>query len=180
MQCSWSPPVLVIHHRTVPSYMCWKDRLRYPNYRAPQGRGFWSGNTTLDSEHPLWRHRALLSTFLSLQRSRCDSPKPCSSSEGPGQDTVWPASPALAPALGEGLYCSSAGQIESPGSRCVGSCIASIQLCGGRGPWAVLAAEETMERKALISPAMDTLLLKGGADGRNWGPGARFFAFILC
>lgn len=37
-----------------------------------------------------------------------------------------------------------------------------------------------MERKALISPAMDTLLLKGGADGRNWGPGARFFAFILC
>lgn len=68
--------------------MCWKDRLRYPNYRAPQGRGFWSGNTTLDSEHPPWRHCAVLSMFLSLQRSRCDSPKACSSSEGPGQDTA--------------------------------------------------------------------------------------------
>lgn len=76
----------------------------------------------------------MLSMFLSLQRSRCDSPKPCSSTEGLGQDTVWPASPALAPALGEGLYCSSAGQIESPESRRVGSRVAFIQLCGGRGP----------------------------------------------
>lgn len=34
-----------------------------------------------------------------------------------------------------------------------------------------------MERKALISPVMDTLLLKGGADGRNWGLEAHFFCF---
>lgn len=56
---------------------------------------------------------------------------------------------------------------------------AFIQLYGGRGPRAALAAEGTMERKALISPVMDTLLLKGGADGRNWGPGTQVFFLLL-
>lgn len=105
---------------------------------------------------------------LSLQPSCCDSPKLRSSGGGLGQD------PASCFGSSTGRYKGS----ESPGSCWGGRCVAFIPLHGGRGPWAVLAAEETMERKALISPVMDTLLLTGGADGRNWGPGAQDFLLL--
>lgn len=36
----------------------------------------------------------------------------------------------------------------------------------------------TMGRKALIPAAMDTLLLQGGADGRNWGLGYLLLSFV--
>lgn len=52
---------------------------------------------------------------------------------------------------------------------------AFIQLCSGGGPRAVLAAEGTTGRKALISPATDT---SGGADGRNWGLLVRFYPLL--
>lgn len=98
----------------------------------------------------------------------------------------WPASPALPPALGEQFTAAPRDRQRQRalGPVVWGPWVAFIQLPGGRGPWAALTAEETMERKALISAVMDTLLLKGGADGRNWGLGALFvgyfFAFILC
>lgn len=93
---------------TLCSDMREEDRMRYPNYRAPQGRGFWS-DITLDSGHLLWRLRAVLRMFLSLQPSCCDGPKPCFSSEGLWQDTVagqqaWPC-----PLLWEGGFTEAHG-----------------------------------------------------------------------
>lgn len=40
------------------------------------------------------------------------------------------------------------------------------------------AAEGTMGRKALIPAVMDTLLLQGGADGRNWGLAYLLLSFV--
>lgn len=40
------------------------------------------------------------------------------------------------------------------------------------------AAEGTMGRKALIPALMDTLLLQGGADGRNWGSAYLLLSFV--
>lgn len=75
--------------------------------------------------------------------------KPRSSGEGLGQDTGvghWDRTAHLCLLLPETGFAADKGS-DSPGSCRV----AFIQLPGGRGPWAGLAAEETMERKALIS-----------------------------
>lgn len=114
--------------------------------------------------------------FLSLQRGSCDSPKLCSSSEGLGQDTESPALLLLC----EGGFAQLRGAEAAAGGAlgCMGApgsfhpALLWQRATGCPRCW------ETMERKALIPAVMDTLLLQGGADGRNWGLGYLLLSFV--
>lgn len=89
--------------------------------------------------------------------------------------------PGSAAALREGLAAARRGTDTAGGAADPLAWtlrVPFIQSCCGRGPRAVLAAGETMERKALIPAVMDTLLLQGGADGRNRGLGYLLLSFV--
>lgn len=79
---------------------------------------------------------------LSLQRSCCDSPKPCSSGEGPGGTghCVWPVSLALPPALGEGF--TAAPRADTKAARALGPVV--------RGPGLLSSSSTVAEGHGLF------------------------------